>query len=270
MRVFEGARVTQRLGITMALLLTTTAGAADRLKLVVLPVSAPDAVLSNTTSEQLATELARSDAVEVVTSADLAALIGMERQRQLLGCTEESTSCMAELTAALGAPWVVQGSVGRVGGLLRLDVKLLRTADGRATFRDGRTLTSDAELPAALTEVSRGVLNALGLRPRSAAPLITLVTSGSAALVGAGLVVGALLQRGALATAEQRSQLTFGQALGLETSANVMAVTGWSLVGAGVAGAVTGLILTLLDAAPAAPSAWLLPTNTGAAVGGVW
>src|SRR5205823_914650 len=73
-------------------------------------------------------ELARTlppDAYKVTTAAQLSAVLGLERQRQLLGCTEESGSCVAELANALGADVVVQSTVARVGEGLRCNVVLV-------------------------------------------------------------------------------------------------------------------------------------------------
>ena len=47
--------------------------------------------------------LADQQGLQVVTSQDIATLLGMERQKALVGCAEGSTSCMAELANALGA-----------------------------------------------------------------------------------------------------------------------------------------------------------------------
>src|SRR5438128_1810620 len=40
---------------------------------------------------------------DVITAKQMAAVIGLERQKQLLGCADSSSSCLAELAGALGA-----------------------------------------------------------------------------------------------------------------------------------------------------------------------
>jgi hypothetical protein len=37
-------------------------------------------------------------------------LLGLERQKQMLGCAEDSSNCLAELAGALGARFVLNGS----------------------------------------------------------------------------------------------------------------------------------------------------------------
>lgn len=259
----------QRLFITMAVLLTATASAADREKLVVLPFAGSESSLVGIASEQLTTELAQYPRLDVVSSSDVAALLGLERQKQLLGCAEEASSCLTEISAALGAPWLVQGSLGRVGGLLRVDLKLLRSADGRALFREGRTLTSDDQLPSALAELSTSLLATLGYRPPSRGPVVLLVTGAAVAVAGAALVLIAFGQRQSLATPDQRGAVTFNQAVATEGLANTFSVLGWSLLGAGVGAAVVGLVWKLADVSPPV-SVWVAPTPGGLVMGGAF
>jgi hypothetical protein len=71
--------------------------------------------------EALAGELRRRRGVSVVAESDVAALLGAEKQRQMLtGCSD--SGCLAELGGALGADRVVHGSVGRVGNSLVITI----------------------------------------------------------------------------------------------------------------------------------------------------
>src|SRR3990167_7365998 len=49
--------------------------------------------------------------VQVMTARDLSTVLGMERQKQLLGCAENH-ACVVEMTAALGADGVIVGDLG--------------------------------------------------------------------------------------------------------------------------------------------------------------
>jgi hypothetical protein len=59
----------------------------------------------------------------VLTQSDVAALLGAERTRQMMGCSD--SGCFAELGGALGADRVVHGSIGRVGGSLVVNLSAL-------------------------------------------------------------------------------------------------------------------------------------------------
>jgi hypothetical protein len=80
--------------------------------------------------EALAGELRRRPGVSVLTQSDVAALLGLEKTRQMLGCSE--AGCMAEIGGALGADRVVHGSLGRVGGSLVVNLSALDPKRGQA------------------------------------------------------------------------------------------------------------------------------------------
>lgn len=100
-------------------------------------------------SEHLAQEL-RTAGVRVVTNKEIATLLGMERQRQLLGCGEGS-SCMTELANALGAEAMVLGGIARLDdGSIQVNVKLIREGGAALGSRSAR-VPNDADLTDALT-----------------------------------------------------------------------------------------------------------------------
>ncbi len=68
----------------------------------------------------------------VTTSKQIATVLGLERQKQLVGCSEDGVSCMAELANALGVDGVVSGEIARLeGGLFQVNLKVLSPTDGR-------------------------------------------------------------------------------------------------------------------------------------------
>jgi len=200
--------------ISAAVLAAMPAAAAERQKVVVLSVQALDAEaaqgdetaaqrLAIIVTEQLTRQLASQD-VEVIGSRDLASLISIERQRQLLGCSDESTSCLQEISDALGAPLTVTGTLSIAGKAMRLDVKLIRTRDAHVLFREGtpverREDVFDALGPIArriagvVHEVERGLPGGTGPAAQAGTTSIRL---GPVLVTAAGaiaLVVGAVL-----------------------------------------------------------------------------
>lgn len=122
---------------------------AEKPRVVVLDFTASNDKLKRAASsvaEQMLTELSRAKTVEVLGTSDVTALLGMERQRQLLGCTENSSSCLAEITAAMGAPWLVMGNLAQLGKVTRIDIKLIRASDGKAVVREGKNLSDESEI----------------------------------------------------------------------------------------------------------------------------
>ncbi len=76
-------------------------------------------------SDYFADQLNAIGAVRVVTQSEMAAMLGAERQRQLLGCSAEGSSCLAELAGALDVAGIVLGSVAKVGDELAVQVKIV-------------------------------------------------------------------------------------------------------------------------------------------------
>jgi hypothetical protein len=106
---------------------------ARLLKLVLLPLLPKGDVKKETVAvfdEALAGELRRRPGVSVLAESDVAALLGVEKKRQMLaGCTD--SGCLAELGGALGADRVVHGSVGRVGSSLVVTIASLDAPKSR-------------------------------------------------------------------------------------------------------------------------------------------
>jgi hypothetical protein len=112
---------------------------ARKVKVALLPLTALGGVPPETAQllgDTLAGELRRRPGVSVLTQADLSALLGVEKTRQMLGCTD--SGCFAELGGALGADRIVHGSIGRVGDSLLVNLSALDP-------RRGTTIASVSE-----------------------------------------------------------------------------------------------------------------------------
>ncbi len=182
----------------LATLTLSLAGAAPE-RVVVPEVSVTDPSLrplAVQTQERLATELQRLERFEVLTSGDVAQLLGLERQRQLLGCDEAAGSCLAELSNALGAPWLATGSLSGTAARVRFDFKFVSVATSRVVVREGGDVRPE-ELPALVTQVVRAVAASFSTSERAkagepsvAGPVVTIALGGAAL---AGGVVGLIL-----------------------------------------------------------------------------
>ena len=61
--------------------------------------------------------------VQVMSSSDIAAAFGLERQRQLMGCIGDN--CGVEISEALDADAILRGSIGRFGEMWQLELKIV-------------------------------------------------------------------------------------------------------------------------------------------------
>lgn len=71
----------------------------------------------------------RSRGLAVTTATEIETVLGLERQKQLLGCAEDSSSCQAEIAAALGADAIVRARVARFGQRFELTLTLIDPAN---------------------------------------------------------------------------------------------------------------------------------------------
>jgi hypothetical protein len=69
----------------------------------------------------------------IITSKDVETALGFERQKQMLGCGQES--CLAEIAGALGADRVVFGDIAQVRELTVFSVQLFNTKNGQVEKR---------------------------------------------------------------------------------------------------------------------------------------
>jgi hypothetical protein len=76
-------------------------------------------------------------------------MIGFEKEKQMLGCSDDS-KCMTEIAGALGADWILVGSLGQLDALYRLDLKLIDAKRSKISGRIGDSIEgSQARLVAA-------------------------------------------------------------------------------------------------------------------------
>jgi hypothetical protein len=80
--------------------------------------------------ERFATVLGASGELHVTTARDIAQVLGLERQRELLGCTDASSSCLAELAGGLGVDLVLGGSLAKTGSFITVTLRVVKATDG--------------------------------------------------------------------------------------------------------------------------------------------
>ena len=123
--------------VQLALLLSLAAAPS---RVLVMPLSAGEGVSAGTAQAITATvlgEVRKRPGLGVMSPNDVQAVLSVERQKQLLGCSEGS--CLADIGGALGVDRIVTGSAAKLGEswLLHLQLvdaknaQVLRSADRR-------------------------------------------------------------------------------------------------------------------------------------------
>lgn len=246
-----------RSAVAAWLLVSGLAAAAtpDRPRLVILELASSrdvEPAVAKALTEALSAAAGRTGLFQVTSQVEVANLLGLERQRQLLGCAESSSSCAAELAGALGAQFLMSGSVTKLGqDAFQLSLQLQDTT--RATTL-GRTSRIAADLPSLRALVPLAFAEASGTppppSPSKALPTTLLVTGGAGVLAGAGLLLQAMLIENTLAAELRlgREQPTLPLKPVADYRAQVSMVSalrigGLIAAGLGVAAVVTGLVL---------------------------
>jgi len=190
-------------------------------------LAAPGLTGLNTSPEELAfyTEhLAQQltlQGLQVTTAKQISTLLGLEKQRELLGCTDMASSCMAELASALGVDGLVTGSVGKFETSYRINVSIVATSDSRTLAAYSARAASSEEVLEALTSASKQmaaqVMRVLrGVGPPPFDPWLGLRLRPHAWIPAAGGGVAALV----------------GTAFALQAGGKYSEVSAWALQGA--------------------------------------
>ncbi len=106
------------------------------------------------------------------TTRDLSAMLGLEKVKQMAGCTEDA-SCLAEIAGSLGVEYLASASIGSLEGRLQVSGRLVDVKRAAVVGRSSETVTSRAEVAEALRRVGHELRDAFrasrGLPPSGAA-----------------------------------------------------------------------------------------------------
>lgn len=203
---------------------TVAAGEAERQRRSVLVMDLQptntDPRTVNLITEIVAASFADRPVFEVLTSADVRRVVGLEAERQALGCEDEA-SCLAEIAGAMGADLVVFGSVGELGDLFVVTLNLYDSAKVRSLGRKSIQARDLSELPEKVNSTVEVLAADFSPAPTaegrredaaegSSALASPLFLGGAAALVvglvGAGALAGlAAMQDGVIAAPTART-----------------------------------------------------------------
>jgi TolB-like protein len=132
----------------LLLLAALLAAPADKPRLAFIDLT-PGADVSKEVAQaagdQLVVALSETGKFDVITKGDVKAILGYEAQAQLLGCGE--ASCMVDLGGALGAAYLVSGSLSKLGGQLQLVLSLIDVNKATVGRRVALGAAGESSLP---------------------------------------------------------------------------------------------------------------------------
>jgi hypothetical protein len=195
-------------------------------------------------NESLLTELRNSGAfTSVIGGSDLAAMLDMEQQKQVLGCGDDG--CLAEIGGALGVPLMVTGGIGRLGETVFLHLKLLNVDDAEVVGRVQVSIPCESALVAGMRHaVQQLVVKIAPEKSFNEANLAALCGGGlrrplgKSMMVGGSVMLAYSLLQGALSqgrlNADSGDEALISYSLRM-AHADRAALFGWSTAGIGLA-----------------------------------
>lgn len=144
----------RRVTLIALILAVPFAASAKRPGLAVMDVRSVQGVQAGTATlitDVVITEVSATKRFDVVGSSDITSLLGLEKQKQLLRCGEDS-SCLAELGGALGVDYLLSGTVGLLGTRLRISLTVQNVKKARVIARQARFCDANEDALVRATE----------------------------------------------------------------------------------------------------------------------
>jgi len=220
----------------------------------------------------LAQQLVRQG-LQVTTSTQLQAMLGVERQKQLLGCSEDG-SCMVELANALGVDGLLLGTIARLAdGSVQVNVRVIAASTAKLLAQwTARVASEEALLKAFAEEAPRLAADIQGtVRPSPGPSKAWAILPGGLALglgvagaVTLGIAEGRVQQLRSGPALESNVQVFATETKGLQTAGAVLVIS------AGVSAGLAGALALFGSSNPVQPVAYVTPSGGGLGVCGVF
>jgi TolB-like protein len=252
-----------------------TAPISGKPKLVVLDLvagSGVDASMARSFGEAITHEVSKRGFFETTSTQEIQTMLGVERQRQLLGCSEAAQSCMGELADAMGARFVLSGSLSKLGDAFQLS---LQTIDTQKTQPLGRSVriardasTLNALIPFAVAEATG---TPLPPPPSKVLPL-SLVIGGGALIIAAAVLGMDGLSRDRAVASELSAPILTRTLVSFQSDARTVLIEKTVALAAGITGAAIMMMGFFLwpSSAGSETQVALLPSLNGLVLTGIW
>ncbi len=122
---------------------------------------------SDSVAEYIQSQLQALGAYEVIGRGEIKTLLGYDREKALLGCSEES--CLAEISGALAAERVLSGTLSLVGDSYLINLSLLDSKKSRVISRVGRRVVGTGTIDPLLDMIRPALLELVEADPRHGA-----------------------------------------------------------------------------------------------------
>ena len=233
-------------------------------------------------AELLAQKLTQRN-FKVLTARDVSSMLGLERQKQLLGC-QEGQSCITEMVGALGVDALVLGDVGELGGEYVINLKALSAKNGTTLALYNNRVPSAKDMSAELDRASRALARQLStaLQHPELDPgpdVVATVSSGGSVRRWslAPAIVGVVLLAGGIVCEVQAHSLytqtftgsTVTQVNDSYNTGRTLEPLGYAGIAIGSAAIVAAIIMFATGGVEVQPTLTLSPSSVGFGFAGV-
>lgn len=262
--------------LTLVSLLCVSAAAEPLPKLIILELTPAGNVEASTASaftETITAEVGARGHFQALSSKDVRTLLGVERQRQLVGCGD--SNCFVELAGALGSRYVMTGSLAQLGESFQLNLQVLDTQTSQPLGRASQVAPSLPELRALIPFAVADATHTEPPRMPSKVVPVTMIAVGGAAIVAGAIVGGLALSGQATLQAQLGRSANEGQPLDAPLSAYQQQATTIGTektvaLAAMISGAAIALVGVVLFPRGPAPGVAVVPSDRGVALVGVF
>jgi len=109
-------------------------------------------------TEVLTSQIANLGKYEVVSGQDIEAMMGFEKQKDIVGCMD--SACLAEIGGALGVDRLISSNIGKVGSTFVVNIKLMNIREAKTEGRHYEMVKG--ELDQVITAIQKAVNKLLG------------------------------------------------------------------------------------------------------------
>jgi hypothetical protein len=125
---------------------------------------------------------------DVISTRDVQALLGAERERALVGACAEEGQCGGDASELLNARFVLSGQLSRLGDAVQLQLAALDTQKGKPVGRATRIAGSMDALRAMVPYAAAESVGAPLPPPPSKVPAISLLALGGGTVLAGGII----------------------------------------------------------------------------------
>jgi TolB-like protein len=146
----------------------------QRVKIAVMDVRNVQGVAEGTStilSDIIVSEVAKAK-FDVISRSDIAAMVGFEKEKQMLGCSDDS-KCLAEIGGALGVDYMLTGQVGQIGSRYRISLLLVDSKKAKVAARSAQFCDRNEDALATAAQATVAEILAAVPRPEAAAAAAT-------------------------------------------------------------------------------------------------